>query len=218
MKPKTLLTIAVILLFVAFLAWTTLSAQKVTCKVCVEFNGQKNCASASHENEAGGGPVGPDDGVRPGHARDERDHRLRQPPAGVAEMPDQVGATHCGLYELAHLPRAGHHATTATGLIGNRAFSSVEPRTASRGPDRARFLPTCLAVRWCRLAVPDAEGSSARNESDRRGTEDGSQGRGPPGPRADRARHDGRARQEARTLVPERTAGGTRRDRSRGRT
>ena len=51
MKPKTLLTIAVILLFVAFLAWTTLSAQKVTCNVCVSFNGQKNCASASHENE-----------------------------------------------------------------------------------------------------------------------------------------------------------------------
>lgn len=52
MKPKTLLTIAVVLLFVAFLAWTTLSAQKVTCNVCVSFNGQKNCASASHENAA----------------------------------------------------------------------------------------------------------------------------------------------------------------------
>ena len=50
-KSKTLFTIAVILLFVAFLAWTTLSAQKVTCNVCVTFNGQKNCASASHENE-----------------------------------------------------------------------------------------------------------------------------------------------------------------------
>jgi hypothetical protein len=51
MKPKTLLTIAAILLFVAFLAWTTLSAQKVTCEVCVSYNGEKNCASASHESQ-----------------------------------------------------------------------------------------------------------------------------------------------------------------------
>lgn len=51
MKPRTLLTIAVVLLFAAFLAYTTLSAQKVTCNVCVEFNGRSNCASASHESE-----------------------------------------------------------------------------------------------------------------------------------------------------------------------
>lgn len=51
MKPKTLLTVAVILAFVAFLAYSTLSAQKVTCNVCVEFNGRKNCASASHSDE-----------------------------------------------------------------------------------------------------------------------------------------------------------------------
>ena len=50
-KPKTLLTIAVVLLFAAFLAYTTLSAQKVTCNVCVEFNGRSNCASASHDTE-----------------------------------------------------------------------------------------------------------------------------------------------------------------------
>jgi hypothetical protein len=52
MKPKTLLTLAAIVAFVAFLAWTTLSAQKVTCEVCVAFNGQNNCATASHETEA----------------------------------------------------------------------------------------------------------------------------------------------------------------------
>lgn len=51
MKPKTLLTIAVVVLFCAFLAYSTLSAQKVTCTVCVEFNGQSNCASASHDSE-----------------------------------------------------------------------------------------------------------------------------------------------------------------------
>jgi hypothetical protein len=51
MKPKTLLTVAAILLFVAFLAYSTLSAQKVTCNVCVEFNGRTNCAPASAKDE-----------------------------------------------------------------------------------------------------------------------------------------------------------------------
>jgi hypothetical protein len=52
MSSKTLTTIAVILGFVAFLTWSTLSAQKVTCEVCVEYNGGNNCATASHETEA----------------------------------------------------------------------------------------------------------------------------------------------------------------------
>ncbi len=51
MKPKTLLTVAVILMFIAFLAYSTLSAQKVTCNVCVEFNGRSNCAPASANDE-----------------------------------------------------------------------------------------------------------------------------------------------------------------------
>ena len=51
MKPKNLLTLAVILAFVALLAYSTLSAQKVTCNVCVEFNGGRNCAKASHSSE-----------------------------------------------------------------------------------------------------------------------------------------------------------------------
>ena len=51
MKPKTLFTIAAIVLFAAFLAYTTLSAQKVSCTVCVEFNGRNNCATASHDTE-----------------------------------------------------------------------------------------------------------------------------------------------------------------------
>lgn len=49
---KSLGWVALILAFAAFLAWSTLSAQKVTCDVCVEFNGGSNCATASHENEA----------------------------------------------------------------------------------------------------------------------------------------------------------------------
>ncbi|MBA2290878.1 MAG: hypothetical protein H0W15_00325 [Gemmatimonadales bacterium] len=52
MRPKSLLTVAVVLAFVAFLAWSTLSAQKAECEVCVEFKGGRNCATASHENEA----------------------------------------------------------------------------------------------------------------------------------------------------------------------
>jgi hypothetical protein len=51
-NQKTLGWLAVIVAFFAFLAWTTLSAQKVECTVCVEFNGGQNCAKASHQTEA----------------------------------------------------------------------------------------------------------------------------------------------------------------------
>jgi hypothetical protein len=52
MKSRTLVTIAAIVLFAAFLAYSTLSAQKVTCTVCVEFNGRHNCSTASHTTTA----------------------------------------------------------------------------------------------------------------------------------------------------------------------
>jgi hypothetical protein len=48
----TIITVVVIIAFVALLAYNTLSAQKAECTVCVEFNGQRNCATASHSNEA----------------------------------------------------------------------------------------------------------------------------------------------------------------------
>lgn len=51
MRPRTLGWLAVIIGFFAFLAYTTLAAQKVECEVCVEFNGKRNCATASHETE-----------------------------------------------------------------------------------------------------------------------------------------------------------------------
>jgi hypothetical protein len=51
MKPKTLGWLALIVGFFAFLAYTTLSAQKVECNVCVVYNGKRNCATASHETE-----------------------------------------------------------------------------------------------------------------------------------------------------------------------
>ena len=47
MKPRSLATIAALLFFIAFLTWSTLSAQKVKCNVCVRFNGKRNCAVAS---------------------------------------------------------------------------------------------------------------------------------------------------------------------------
>ena len=46
-----LIAILVILAFVAFLAWTTVSAQKVECHVCVEFANGRNCATASAADE-----------------------------------------------------------------------------------------------------------------------------------------------------------------------
>ena len=51
-SPAKLLTIAAVVLFVGFLLWTTLGAQQVECEVCVEYAGQRNCATASNENEA----------------------------------------------------------------------------------------------------------------------------------------------------------------------
>jgi hypothetical protein len=51
MKRGTLITLIAIVAFGALLLFNTLSAQKVECTVCVEFNGARNCATASHENE-----------------------------------------------------------------------------------------------------------------------------------------------------------------------
>jgi hypothetical protein len=52
MRPRQLLAIAAILGFIAFLTWSTLSAQKVTCTVCVVYDGQHNCAAASQANDS----------------------------------------------------------------------------------------------------------------------------------------------------------------------
>lgn len=51
MKRGTIITLVAIALFGALLLFNTLSAQKVECNVCVEYNGARNCATASHENE-----------------------------------------------------------------------------------------------------------------------------------------------------------------------
>jgi hypothetical protein len=52
MKRGTIITIVAIVVFGALLLFNTLSAQKAECTVCVEFNGHRNCATASHANEA----------------------------------------------------------------------------------------------------------------------------------------------------------------------
>jgi hypothetical protein len=52
MKRGTIITIVLVAAFGALLLFNTLSAQKVECEVCVEFNGRSNCATASHENDA----------------------------------------------------------------------------------------------------------------------------------------------------------------------
>ncbi|HEU4570583.1 MAG TPA: hypothetical protein VFS07_08425 [Gemmatimonadales bacterium] len=52
MKRSTLLTIAAVLAFAAFLLWSTLGGQKAECEVCVSFNGRSNCATASAPSEA----------------------------------------------------------------------------------------------------------------------------------------------------------------------
>lgn len=51
-KPQIrILTVLGILAFVLFLAWTTVSAQKTECHVCVVFANGRNCATASGAEE-----------------------------------------------------------------------------------------------------------------------------------------------------------------------
>jgi hypothetical protein len=52
MKRGTIITIVGLIAFAALLLFNTLSAQKAECTVCVEYNGHRNCATASHANEA----------------------------------------------------------------------------------------------------------------------------------------------------------------------
>jgi len=52
MKRSTVVVILTLVGFVAFLLWTTLSAQKVECAVCVEFGGGRNCATATADDES----------------------------------------------------------------------------------------------------------------------------------------------------------------------
>ena len=47
MRARKGLVILIVLAFVSFLLWTTLSSQRVECQVCVEFGGGRNCAIAS---------------------------------------------------------------------------------------------------------------------------------------------------------------------------
>jgi hypothetical protein len=51
MKRGTIAVILALAGFIAFLLWTTLSAQKVECTVCVEFRGGRNCATATASDE-----------------------------------------------------------------------------------------------------------------------------------------------------------------------
>ena len=52
MTPRRILTIAVTLGFVLFLAWSTLSSQKAECTVTMEFGGRQATATASAASES----------------------------------------------------------------------------------------------------------------------------------------------------------------------
>ena len=47
-----MVTVVVVLGFVAYLLWSTLSAQRVECTVTVEFNGARRTATASAASES----------------------------------------------------------------------------------------------------------------------------------------------------------------------
>ena len=50
MKRGTIVILLLVVAFAALLLFNTLSAQKVECDVCVDFNGKHNCAKASHNS------------------------------------------------------------------------------------------------------------------------------------------------------------------------
>ena len=47
MKRGTVIGLIIAAIFASFLLWSTLSAQRVDCEACVQFNGQQNCAKVS---------------------------------------------------------------------------------------------------------------------------------------------------------------------------
>ena len=51
MKRNTIITVVVIAAFAGLLLYSTLSAQRIQCDVCVTFNGRSNCASATAATE-----------------------------------------------------------------------------------------------------------------------------------------------------------------------
>jgi hypothetical protein len=51
MKPATRLTVFAVVVLAAFLLWSTISAQKAKCNVCVSYRGAQNCAHASAETQ-----------------------------------------------------------------------------------------------------------------------------------------------------------------------
>ncbi len=52
MKRGPIVAAVLIVGLAAFLLWSTLGAQRAQCHACVEFSGQRNCATASASTEA----------------------------------------------------------------------------------------------------------------------------------------------------------------------
>ena len=52
MKAGRLVALLVIVGMVIFLLWSTLGSQRATCRVCAEYGGARNCATASAASRA----------------------------------------------------------------------------------------------------------------------------------------------------------------------
>ncbi|HEU4641491.1 MAG TPA: hypothetical protein VFS44_03480 [Gemmatimonadaceae bacterium] len=51
MKPGRIVALVAILALAGFLLWSSLGARRATCRVCAEYQGQRNCATASAATE-----------------------------------------------------------------------------------------------------------------------------------------------------------------------
>lgn len=51
MKPRSLAFLIAVIALVGYLLWSTMGARRAECRVCAEFQGQRNCATATAATE-----------------------------------------------------------------------------------------------------------------------------------------------------------------------
>ena len=85
-----LVTALVIVVFIAFLVYSTLEVQRVECTVTVDFQGERRTRDRVRCHRGVGHRAGADRGLRPPGPGHGREHRLRPPAADRGEVPDAL--------------------------------------------------------------------------------------------------------------------------------
>ena len=85
------MTALLIVVFIAFLVYSTLEVQRVECAVTVDFQGERRTATASGATEESATEQAQTYGLRPTGPGHGREHRLRPPAADGGEVQDLTG-------------------------------------------------------------------------------------------------------------------------------